>query len=62
MPAWGDTLTEEIDAVVRYERERLGRPCPRVRDDHVGSSGELTAVLPSFRRHPLTTSCPHRRG
>ena len=27
MPAWGDTLTdEEIDAVVRYERERLGRP------------------------------------
>lgn len=27
MPAWGDTLTEEeIDAVVRYEREQLGRP------------------------------------
>lgn len=27
MPAWGDTLTdEEIDAVVRYEREGLGRP------------------------------------
>jgi mono/diheme cytochrome c family protein len=27
MPAWGDTLSdEEIDAVVRYERERLGQP------------------------------------